>query len=297
MQSPAAFAKRVVLRALDRIAVRFAGKLQAGSVFAYLGDGVGLTRTHRGHKILVYTRDFTITPHIILDGLWEPWIEDAVLSLLRPGATVVEVGSNMGYHTLAMCEAIGPEGRLHGFEANPELFPLLKASVALNGFGPRASLYNLAVIDARQEVAFQYTPAQVGGASIVVTQPEAGNTVIRVPGVCLDETLAHLPRADMLRMDAEGSEPLIVKGARNLIERSPDIVVVSEWSVSMMSARVSAEDYLGVLAGFGFRSWRITEHANFAPITFSELLSAPLCEVLFSRQTPRSVERRQPDAA
>ena len=82
---------------------------------------------------------------------------------------------------------------------------MLENSLKLNGFGPRASLYNHAVIDARQEMAFQYIPAELGGANIVAAQPTAGSTVIRVPGVPLDETLAHLPRADVLRMDAEAA--------------------------------------------------------------------------------------------
>ena len=292
MPSPIEFARKTARNALDLVVGLLTARVRLRLGYAYLGGGVGLTRTHRGHKILVYTRDFTITPHIILDGVWERWVEHAVLSLLKPGSIVVEIGSNMGYHTLHMCQAIGAEGRLHAFEANPVLFPLLQASVEMNGYASRTSLYNHAVLDAPREVAFQYTPAHVGSANIVANQPETDSTVIRVRGVCLDEMLAHVPRVDMLRMDAEGSEPLIAKGARKLIERSPEIAIISEWSIPMMAPRGRAEDFLALLDASGFRSWVITQRATFAPITFPELLSAPLCEVVFSRQEPPRVERQ-----
>src|SRR5438105_3307554 len=51
---------------------------------------------------------------------------------LRPGMTVVEVGANVGAHTIAIAQAVGPQGRVLAFEPRRAMFHLLCANLALN---------------------------------------------------------------------------------------------------------------------------------------------------------------------
>ncbi|MBT9444124.1 MAG: FkbM family methyltransferase [Hyphomonadaceae bacterium] len=254
--------------------------------YAYLGNGVGITFTHRGHKILVYTSDFGLTPHIVLHGEWERAIEEAVLRQVKPGGTVIEVGCNMGYHTLAMSDKLGSNGTLYGFEANPEIFRLLHWTMDLNGFRARAKLFNHAVTEVPGDVSFQFEPIAVGGGNVVQGTATAGATVITVPGAPLDTTLAGVGNVDLLRMDAEGFEPAIVKGGLGILDRSPNVVIVCEWSVPMMASRTDLRAYVQMLFDRGFRSWKVNSDASLSSVSQEELLSIPHCEIVFCRQSP-----------
>ncbi len=276
---------RYVIEQVRPITIR-ANRMRPEVGYAYLGNGVGLTFTHRGHKILVYTRDFALSPHIILYGEWERAIEEAVLRQIKPGGTVIEVGCNMGYHTLAIVEKLGDKGQLYGFEANPELYRLLCWSLDLNGFKPRAQLYNHAVTDQPGDVTFQYIPEAVGGGNVVHHSPRQDATVLTIHGEPLDLTLPAIKDVDLLRMDAEGLEPAIIRGALNLIDRSPNIVIISEWAVSMMGPRTDLKGFIPLLTDRGFRCWRIDSDAGTTPIPIDQLLSLPHCELIFSRSDP-----------
>lgn len=251
--------------------------------YAYLGGGIGVTTTHRGHRIFVYTQDLGLSPHIIMTGVWEWAIEHAILKLVEPDHTIVEVGCNMGYHTLAMCDRIGSGGRLFGFEANPELFQLLRWSVDHNGFAPRVRIYNHAVTEVPGDVSFTFDPRAVGGGNVLTEKANAYDRVITVPGIPLDQTLADLSNVNLLRMDVEGFEPFVIRGAKKLFARSPDIKIVVEWSVSMMGGRTDLRAFLKEMDEAGFRAWTIDGQSNFNAVDFESLLTISHCEVAFSR--------------
>ena len=64
----------------------------------YLGDHEALTRLHTGHRIYVDTRDIGIASHLMLEGRWEPWIEQVLIPAIKPGMRFLDVGANFGYY-------------------------------------------------------------------------------------------------------------------------------------------------------------------------------------------------------
>jgi FkbM family methyltransferase len=255
--------------------------------YCYLGGHRAVARTHRGHKIFLDTRDIGMTPHLALDGSWEPEVEAVLVRLLRPGQQVAEVGANMGYHTLAMAEAIGPAGQLHSFEANPEVLPLLRATLAVNGLADRVVLHPEAALDAPGTVEFTSDPDHIGSGHLAFPG-EAGHYSRRVtvPAVTLDAALAGCPPLDLLRMDAEGSEPQVLRGAEALLRRSPGLRIVTEWSTPMMTARCDLGALITWLGGLGFRFWRIGAAAGLEAMRPEALPGLPHAEILLARDVP-----------
>ena len=62
----------------------------------YLGDHEALTRLHTGHRIYVDTRDISIASHLMLEGRWEPWVENVLIPAIKPGMLFVDIGANFG---------------------------------------------------------------------------------------------------------------------------------------------------------------------------------------------------------
>ncbi|MCO6419440.1 FkbM family methyltransferase [Siccirubricoccus sp. KC 17139] len=255
--------------------------------YCYLGDHRALTVTHRGHKIFLDTNDIGMTPHIALDGVWEREVEMLLGRLLRPGAKAVEVGSNMGYHTLAMAEAIGAAGHIHAFEANPVVLPLLRATIAVNGFAPRVTLHPEAALDTAGMVEFTSDPEHIGSGHLAVLGEGTNySRRVSVKAVTLDEALQRRGPLDLLRMDAEGTEPQVLRGAATLLRESPELVIVTEWSAPMMAARSDLGAMIFWLEEMGFRFWWLGAEARLEPVATAALPELPHGEVIIARSLP-----------
>lgn len=254
--------------------------------YAYLGRGRAVTVTHAGRLLLLDTRDVGMTPHLAISGEWERAVEDTVTGLLRPGAAVVEVGANLGYHTIAMADAVGRAGRVHAFEANPRLLPLLEASVALNGLSGRVAIHGKAAAAEPGEVALVVHPDHAGSGHLEVAGGGPGYTERHlVEAVRIDDAVGSaLEAAQLMRLDCEGAEPLALRGAEALIRRSPDLVIVLEWSVLMMRARVEVAEFVAWLRGLGFaHAWRIEAEGR-VPVEMATLPDLPHSELVLARR-------------
>jgi FkbM family methyltransferase len=246
-----------------------------------LGDRV-LALTHWGRKIFLDASDIGITPHIALTGEWERETEAVIRSLLRPGDTVIEVGANMGYHSLAIADAIGPTGRLHAFEANPDIARMLDATIQLNGLTGIVTLHAKAALAHRGEVEFAVHPQHCGSAHLAVPQDQPMySRRAKVTAVPLDEEMgADFAPLAMLRMDAEGSEPLVLRGAAWLLARCRPTLVM-EWAPHMMQAYGDVAGFADWLASLGYRAARILPDATLQPLDRAALLDAHHIETVF----------------
>lgn len=65
-------------------------------------------------------------------GEFEPHIRTLIRRYLRPGMVAVDVGANIGLHTLQMARAVGPQGRVYAVEPAPDNLKYLKRNIALN---------------------------------------------------------------------------------------------------------------------------------------------------------------------
>jgi len=255
----------------------------------FLGDRV-FAVTHRGHVIYLLPSDLDLTPRILLNGNWEPHVEQTLASFLRPGDTAIDLGANVGYHTLAMAAAVGPSGQVHAFEANPDLTPLLAATLYANGLrdwegGGCVKLYQGAVLDRPGAVTLAWAPDHYASGHVMVDSGPGYSKRIEVPAVTLDGVLSdRVEKVDLIRMDIEGSEPLALRGAQLLIERSPSVKIVSEWVVEFMRSRTDVDSFVSWLVELGFKFWAIAHGPRFSAMTPSAAAAAPPCEMLLSRQ-------------
>src|ERR1700687_2781541 len=114
------------------------GQVKTGAT--YVGDNRVLLKTANGFKMFVDSRDISIAPHLILDGVWEEWTEAVLRRLIAPGMTVVEAGANFGYFTLIMARAVGVAGKVFSFECDPDLATLARDNVEINGLHKTVSV-------------------------------------------------------------------------------------------------------------------------------------------------------------
>lgn len=255
--------------------------------FFYLGEGVGLTRLKSGHFIYVDPLEESVCAHLIAHGQWEPWASKVVLGLIEPGDHVLEIGGHVGYYTLGMAHKVGPQGSVTTFEANPRLATLARRSVRFNGYADWVDIRQQAASDQSGQLRFTLSRQFGGGGHIYVGDCALGQDteVIEVDAVRIDDL--DLPDIKLIRIDAEGSEPLILRGAEKLLKK-PDIVLCIEWDVVQMRSRTQPEEFAGWLADQGFLFWKITTRGRLEGVAVADLLALSPCDLVVSRQHPKA---------
>jgi FkbM family methyltransferase len=252
--------------------------------YCFLGSRA-VALTHSGLKIFLDVRDIGMTPHIALSGEWERHVEQVLRRLLKPGAQVVEVGANMGYHSLAMAQVVGPTGHIHAFEANPRVLALLRDSVTVNGFDGRVTVHEAAALAEPGRIAFAVHPAHIGSGHVAPAERAAEYSErFEARAVRIDDVLHELPEAHLMRLDCEGSEPQALRGAEALIRRSPDLMLVTEWDTPMMGAREDVGAFEAWLRGLGLVHVQEITAQGLRPMAEGSLAGLAHADLLFSRR-------------
>ncbi len=259
--------------------------------YAYLGDYKALTRTIFGHKIFLDTRDISLCPHIILDGNWEMWITNVFTNLVKDGMNIVEIGTNIGYYSVIFASKIGESGKLFAFEANPRIFEMLHQTVEINGFLNRVELVNKAVTDSSGKISFSILKRHHGSGSIVTFSEEHLERsreeveIINVDTISLDEYFNNRDiKIDVIKIDAEGSEPYIFDGMRKLIEDNHDIIIICEFNPALISgARKDPRKFLEQIEQYEFPLRYIDNNSNIVDTSVEELMKKDICDLYLKR--------------
>ncbi len=142
--------------------------------------------------------------------------------IVRPGDFVVEVGANYGAHTIFLARHVGPEGRVVAFEPQRIVFQALCANVALNNLSNVIALHEAVGAESGSIKVPTLDFARInnfGGMSL--GKYEVGE---EVPVVTLDSK--PMKRCNFLKIDVEGMEEQVLRGAVHVIERFQPVMYV-----------------------------------------------------------------------
>lgn len=176
---------------------------------------MGMVRGKHG-PMIYNANDLYIGRSIQLYGEFSEFEVQLFMQLIKPGDVVVEVGANIGAHSVPLAKRVGPQGRFLGFEPQHAVYQMLCGNLALNGLG-HMRCYWSACGSAAGEIIVppldQSRPENFGG--LALGQYQRGD---RVPVITLDSL--QLTSCDLLKVDVEGMELQVLHGARQTIQRS-----------------------------------------------------------------------------
>lgn len=137
--------------------------------------------------------------------------------IVKPGDTVVEVGANIGAHTVPLAQLVGAHGRVYAFEPQHIVFQNLCANIALNSLLNVCTYSQAAGAASGQATlpAVDYT--KLGNFGGIELQNLGQGTT--VPVARLDDVLTDLSNIRLFKLDVEGWEQSVLEGAPNLIAR------------------------------------------------------------------------------
>ncbi len=251
----------------------------------YLGNSLALCRVMKSFAMYVDTRDTYITPRLLLSGEWEPAETQLILRLARPGMTFVDVGANFGYFTVLAAAGVGEEGRVYAFEPEARNLEILDRNLQVNCYSGRVKVFPNAVLDAPKKVQLHRNRRNLGNHTLFVTDRQnAEADPIAVDAVRLDDAVEGA--ADFVKIDAEGSEPLIFRGMRGLMARSPKLTILTEFNlIALKAAGFAPRDFLRELGEYGFTVNSVTPQATWIPANTEALMQQRLSTLLLTKKS------------
>ena len=157
-----------------------------------------------------------------------PWLnwpyntdeQTVIRRFVDPGMTAVDVGVNLGLYLALMSYLVGSRGHVWGFEPNPALTPnLIRASILMKN----ATIVPAALNEFPGPVRFFVPEDHMMGSMWDWTKADKPSEVLTVPSLRLDDV--GLDAVHFMKVDAEGAELEIFRGARSILDR-PDAPVV-----------------------------------------------------------------------
>ncbi len=177
----------------------------------------------QGLQLYLNPSDLGLSAELAVEGVHEPMLTTVLRSVLRRGWTVVDVGANLGYFALLAAKQVGPEGKVIALEPFPDSYRLLTRNIEVNKLANVLAL-PLAAGERKEERAFYcYERANWNGFRIG-DRPPIGQ--IRVTVRPLDDLLEREPRVDLIRMDVEGAELEVLRGAAETLKKHRPVLAM-----------------------------------------------------------------------
>jgi len=200
-------------------------------------DGTMLVQTIHGLKYFIDPSDEVMAPQLVVYRQWESQLSAFISNSVTPDTVFVDVGANFGYFTCLAAARIGGggNGKVVAIEPNPAMERLLQKNCRINWSLAPIEIHECAILEHAGTAHLFVPKGRAANASVVVEQPASGADRLSVAARPLDDVLAGTT-VDLLKVDVEGFETSVLRGARNTLRNSPSINVVLEWSLSQMEA-------------------------------------------------------------
>jgi FkbM family methyltransferase len=169
-------------------------------------------------------------------------------SIAKEGIHVIDIGANIGITTVAIAKRIRRRGMLYSFEPVPEYFNILKDNVSSNGL-ENVKVCELAVTDQVGRIYFYQKELSSG---IVFDE---GAKRFEVSTTTIDRFLSEekIERIDLIHMDCEGSELLVLKGAKETLQKNKVKIFCEIHHDFLKQLGQSVEELVQYLQGLEFQ--------------------------------------------
>jgi len=181
-----------------------------------------------GQDMFVDLRDKVISKRLSCGHIYDPILRAIIREHVRPGMTVVDVGGHIGWQTVLMSRMAKKNGSVWAIEPSMRNAQFLKANIEMNGC-KNVKVLDMAAWDAEIVMDLYLSPANTGDHNFI---EDCSRKTVSVQTMKLDT----IGRADFVKIDAQGSELAILRGARGLIENSPNLKMVVEYWPKGLSA-------------------------------------------------------------
>jgi FkbM family methyltransferase len=182
-----------------------------------------------GHRMRLHWQ----TQKAYVFGTHETEVTEAVRTAVQPGQVALDLGANIGYHTLLLAQQVGPLGKVIAFEPLPGVFKVLQENIALNGYR-NVVLENKAVASCSGPVNLKINDADPLTSTVSIVSGGG----IEIQAVSLDDYFAESgEKVAFVKMDVEHAEAQVIEGMERLLRKDRPIMLIELHAFSILGDR------------------------------------------------------------
>lgn len=186
----------------------------------------------KGGQMYLNTNDQYISSELLHTGTWESYLYNVFNKCIKKGDCVIDVGANIGSHSLIFSDLVGSKGSVHCFEPLEEIFFQLKLNLILNKKN-NCIIYRAGVSDSIDTIQINTLNLEIsdnfGAKQLNVTDKYEQNdesnlfSKDRIQLVTID-SLNISP--NFIKIDAEYLEDKVLLGSINTIKTHKPIILI-----------------------------------------------------------------------
>lgn len=198
--------------------------------------------------------------HVAFFGSYEPEVRRIIGELLPSDGVAIDVGANVGWHTLLMSHLVGSRGRVLAIEPNVSVCTELRRNLAINRIA-NVEVSACAAADMETTLTFLAPAASQPGAASghVLAATERSPGTVSVAARTLDAIVADakLDRLDFIKLDIEGYEWPALRGGEQAIARFRPPIVFEYDAAYVSRGGASSEILSDFFSRMGYRLYSI----------------------------------------
>lgn len=193
----------------------------------------------------------------IMYNYWVDWEEfNAIKNCLTKSSVFFDVGANMGFYTIWASRFLSEGGQIHAFEPNDRNFIRLQSNINLNNIPAKVISNKIAL--GLQKGSIQFTQ-NLDGENHLVTDSngmELNKNVVMVDVISLDQYCEenNIDTIDYLKIDVEGFELTVLKGAIKLLTNGKIKIIQLEINETLKNSGNTSEELVEFLSNYDYLS-------------------------------------------
>lgn len=212
----------------------------------------------RGFRFRFDEHNRELAETIVGTGEYEAETLEAILGRLRPDATFVDLGANIGFYTVLAAAAVRPSGRVIAFEPTPATAAVLRQNILDNDLAGNVTLVESAVSSKPGRAKLAIFPSAQGNSLAVASDEDLKTIDVEVTSLDAYFEVAGWPRIDLIKMDVEGQELAVFAGMHALAARHRDVRVIFEYHRGQLKrSGVRGVDLIEAARAAGFDTFEV----------------------------------------
>jgi len=195
-------------------------------------------------------------------GSYESPLVDYFTGALSAGMVFADIGAQVGQFTLLASKLVGDKGHVHAFEPSPKTVRLLQRNMLLNGF-TNITVHEMALADTACEAEL-YLPkgdslgTNIGSNSLRPRESWKETAAVSVAVQRLDDVFREQTRLDVIKIDVEGAELSVIRGARETILRFRPVIAFEAEESNTSAFGYTTCDLKKEIEALGYDLFRLT---------------------------------------
>lgn len=191
---------------------------------------------------------------IVNNLVYEPHITSIFRSLVKEGDSAIDLGANIGYHTIELSRLVGPSGRVLALEPLKEVFFHLSANLFLNRCFNVSTLNKVCTDTSNQVFVMEDIDWSNSGNARIKKHANQSSTEM-VYSIALDDI--DTDSVKLVKMDVQGSETNVLRGARYTLDKVRPFFVVEIEEHHLLEFESSSKELLNYFIDHDYVLYRI----------------------------------------